>query len=205
MTYKFRRYPDKPIRIGQDHLERMTKEGVWLSSAKMDGWRAKLVHTKDGEFQAWSRHGKRLDTLSDFDPQIIEAFKRLDTPPDSRIDTEWLGRRAGNAEKVSKCGLIGVLKWGGDWLSSEKESKRWERTLELGSRVDGQFLYLPEWSDGDFVEFFQRCQNDPLNEGVVLKHVDSTLVLSIKESVKNQGWYKVKWRDGADGQSPTNW
>ena len=41
-------------------------------------------------------------------------------------------------------------------------------------------------------------------EGIVLKHKKSRLVLDRKESKKNNGWYKVKWRDGADGQTLTD-
>ena len=83
-----KRFPDKPNRMSQDHLDTLDAEGNWIATAKGDGWRTGLIHTLDGEYSAYSRHNKRLDDLTDFDPGILEAFKSLDTPPGTILDTE---------------------------------------------------------------------------------------------------------------------
>jgi hypothetical protein len=202
---RLKRFPDKPHRMSQDNLDKLDEEGGWLATAKGDGWRCELIHTKEGEFVAVSRHDKRLDDLSDFDSRIIEAFKALNTPPDTVIDTEWLRRRAGHASGASGCVVFGILRWGGKWLHRKTESERWEMTKNLP--LDGEFLRLAEFADHGFREFFETLRDDPvrgeLNEGIVLKHEKSRLVLDMKESKKNQLWVKIKWRDGADGQSET--
>lgn len=197
------RFPDKPNRMSQEHLDTLDAEGGWIATAKGDGWRCLLVHTKDNEHQAWSRHDKRLDDLSDFDQRIIEAFKALNTPKDTIIDSEWLRRRAGNNSGANACVVFGILRWGGLWLARKTEVERWEKTKALP--LDGEFLRLAEWADHDFRKFFETLRDDPergeLNEGIVLKHEKSRLVLDLKESKKNQLWVKIKWRDGADGKS----
>lgn len=202
---RLKRFPDKPNRMSQDHLDKLDAEGGWLATAKGDGWRCELIHTKEGEHGGLSRHNKRLDDLTDFDPKIIEAFKAMNSPPDSIIDTEWLRRRAGNLSGASGCVVFGILRWGGKWLHRKTEADRWAQVQELP--LDGVFLRLVEFADHDFRKFFETLRDDPirgeLNEGIVLKHEKSRLVLDVKGSANNQLWVKIKWRDGADGQSET--
>ena len=114
------RYPDKPIRISQDRLDELDN-GQYIATFKRDGWRAVLVRTPEGNHQVWSRHGKRLDTMNDFDPAIIEAFKTLDVPHDTQIDGEWERRRAGNKEGANCVTIFGILRWGGKWMARTSE------------------------------------------------------------------------------------
>ena len=199
------RFPDKPNRMSQDHLDKLDEEGGWLATSKGDGWRCSLIHTKGGEYFAYSRHNKRLDDLHDFDPAIMESFKSLNTPPDTILDTEWIRRRAGNATGASYCSVFGILRWGGKWLHRKTEEERWAQTQAL--ELDGTHVRLADWADHGFRKFFETLRDDPekgpINEGIVLKHKKSRLVLDLKGSVKNQMWVKIKWRDGASGQSET--
>jgi hypothetical protein len=195
------RFPDKPHRISQDQLD-VLDNGQYIATFKKDGWRLILLTTAEGEHQAWSRHGKRMDTHSKFDQGILEAFKAFDTPPLTQIDTEWEAMRQGNKEGVSRCAVFGILRWEKKWLARIPEEERWARTLELP--VDGKFLYIPEHTEEGFRAFFEDSKASYDNEGIVLKHKRSRLVLSRKGSQKNQTWLKIKWRDGADGQTLTD-
>ena len=202
------RHPDKPHRISQSRLEEMD-DGSYIGTYKKDGFRCTLLTTKECEHQAWSRHGNRLDTESDFDPQIIEAFKEIDPPPLSEVDTEWERRRAGNQKGVNRCAVIGLMRWEKKWLAREPEDERWGRTIAMP--WDGKFLYLPESAESGFREFFEKSKecwvdrDEPgENEGIVLKLKKGRLILDRKESKKNQSWYKIKWRDGADGRTLTD-
>jgi ATP-dependent DNA ligase len=203
-----KRYPDKPHRISQERLEELDN-GEYIGTFKKDGWRMILLTTEDGKHQAWSRHNERFDTKPDFAPEIMEAFKALDPPPLTELDTEWERRRAGNRSGVNRCAVISIMRWEKKWLSRTPEEERWAKTLALP--VDGQFLYLPEHAESGFREFFEaskKCWKGPdepgENEGIVLKKKNSTLVLSRRESTKNQSWLKIKWRDGADGCTLTD-
>jgi hypothetical protein len=195
------RLPDKPIRISQDKLDEMDN-GLYIGTFKRDGWRAVLCHTEESEYQVWSRHNKRLDTLPDFDPAIIDAFKELDTPAGTQIDGEWERRRAGNKEGANRVAIFGVLRWDKKWLGRAPEEERWERTLALP--LDGSYLFVPEHAEHGFRDLFERSKEDWANEGIVLKLKKSRLILDRRESKKNNGWYKIKWRDGADGQTLTD-
>lgn len=195
------RFPDKPRRISQSRLEGMDDD-QYIATFKRDGWRAVLVHTPDGKHEVWSRHNTQLDTLSDFAPEILEAFKALNTPPDTQIDGEWERRRAGNREGANRIAVFGILRWKEEWLSRTPEEQRWAKTLELP--LDGQFLFVPDYTESGFREFFELSKKDLANEGIVLKHRKSVLTLSRQGSEKNRGWYKIKWRDGPDGQTLTD-
>ena len=95
-----------------------------------------------------------------------------------------------------------------DKENTETEDQRWSRVLNLP--LDGNLLYVPEYTEVDFLEFFDKSKEcwkskkEPgENEGIVLKHKDSKLVLNRKGSVKNMMWFKVKWRDGPAGTTLT--
>jgi ATP-dependent DNA ligase len=177
-------------------------DGSYIATFKRDGWRGVLFHTPEGQHEVWSRHNERLDTLSDFDPKITEAFKALKTPPDTQIDGEWERRRAGNKEGTNRIAVFGILRWAGEWLSIVPEEQRWVKTLALP--LDGQYLFVPEHTESSFRAFFEDSKKDWANEGIVLKHKKSKLVLSRGDSEKNRGWFKIKWRDGPDGQTLTD-
>ena len=195
------RKPDKPHRISQDQLD-VLDNGQYISTIKKDGWRCVLLTTADGMHQAWSRHGKRLDTHTKFDPSILRAFEKFDAPPMTWIDTEWEAIRQGNKYGISRCMVFGILRWDKKWLARTPEEERWARTLELP--VDGKFLYLPEHTEEGFRAFFEKSKESYDNEGIVLKHKKSRLVLDRKGSKKNALWLKIKWRDGASGQTLTD-
>jgi len=200
-----KRFPDKPNEMSFKYLDILDEPGGWIGTSKGDGWRVALCHNKDRSIEGWSRHNTLLSAYPDFKPEILDAFKSLDTPPDSILDAEWLRRRAGNKTGINACTVWGILRWDGKWLANLEEDERWEMTKGLGLTTDGEFLKLVMSAIDKFKEFFESLRDDPIlgeeNEGIVLKHYKSKLVLSRKESVKNQGHVKIKWRGGADGQS----
>jgi ATP-dependent DNA ligase len=52
-----------------------------------------------------------------------------------------------------------------------------------------------------YFEFFQFSKTLAGCEGIVLKHRDSKFSGSVRKCVDNPLWLKIKWRDGADGQT----
>jgi len=193
------RFPDKPHEMSKSKLDDLDHEGGWIATSKGDGWRCMLIN-QDG-CQAWSRHNKRLDDLNDFNPDIMESFRALETPPGTILDTEWIRRRT--KAKGNFCMLIGILRWGDKWLHRLKEKERFDRLLEL--KIDGQALRQPRHRWHSFGSFFRLLESTDkiIYEGIVLKHQNSRLILNTKESKKNPLWVKIKWRGGADGQRET--
>lgn len=193
------RFPDKPVQVSADMLERIFHDSEYIGTFKRDGFRAVLCHTSDGEYSVFSSSNSRIDRFSDFDPQILEALKQLDLPRGTYLDGEWERRRAGNKEGLNRCAVWGVLRWEGQWLHKIPEEQRWAKTLSL--KLDGKYIYVPAFADTNFRELFNRSKLDCGNEGIVLKHKKSQLVLDTRGTAQNKGWYKVKWRDGPDGQT----
>lgn len=192
------RYPDKPVRCPVSILQSMD-DGQYIGTFKRDGWRVELEKTEVGEHVAFSRHDSRLDTLKDFDPKIMEEFKKLDLPAGTILDGEWERRRAGNKEGANRVAVWGVLKFAGQWLNTVVEEVRWNMILKM--KFDGKYIFVPDHSNSGFVQFFEDSKKDWANEGIVLKHRKSKLILDLKSSANNKGWYKIKWRDGVNGQT----
>jgi hypothetical protein len=61
-------------------------------------------------------------------------------------------------------------------------------------------ISIVPFTTGGYVDFFDFSKTLPGAEGIVLKHKTSRFIGSVRKSVENPMWLKVKWRAGADGQ-----
>jgi ATP-dependent DNA ligase len=86
----------------------------------------------------------------------------------------------------------------GSWIGHHRAIDRFNtlrRQFEQTPRV-----HIVAWTLSDYPEFFEHSKTLPGVEGIVLKRTDSKYIGSVRQSVDNPGWMKVKWREGADGQ-----
>ena len=61
-------------------------------------------------------------------------------------------------------------------------------------------ISIVPFTTGRYQDFFEFSKTLPGAEGIVLKHKTSRFIGSVRKSVDNPMWLKVKWREGADGQ-----
>lgn len=205
------RCPDKPLRISQDSLPGFDQEGGYIGTYKYDGWRC--IIDWDGEDVGFF---SRRDVDSGGPTQhkvceslVAEVRKFLidnGVPPNTRLDAEWLARRTEGPEVIY---IFGIQYLNGEWLGRDIEDLRW--TIVETYKYDQPHVRLADFTRENFTEFFEkiRAKNEGLPEGkqpvegIVLKRVDSKLLGNTKVCKLNQGWFKIKWRDGASGYTPT--
>lgn len=205
------RCPDKPIRTGQDSLPGFDREGGYIATYKYDGWRC--IIDWDGEnVEFYSRRdvesgGPTKHNVCESLVAEVKAFLTdNDIPANTRLDSEWLARRTEGPEEIR---IFGIQYLAGEWLGRDIEDLRW--TIVETYKYRQPHVKLAEFTRENFTEFFEKIKainvdlpegKQPV-EGIVLKRVDSKLSGNLKVGKKNQGWFKVKWRDGASGYTPT--
>ena len=134
------------------------------------------------------------------------AFAENDIPANTRLDSEWRARRTEGPEEIK---IFGIQYLAGEWLGRDIEDLRW--TIVETYKYRQPHVQLAVSTRDNFVEFFENIRDQNIDrpegtqkiEGIVLKRVDSKLSGNLKAGRKNQGWFKVKWRDGASGYGPT--
>ena len=195
-------FPDKPMRMYPHNLAELDAEGKYVGQDKGDGWRVMIIKKARNEpLTLLSRVHKKFDYMS---PEVVEALNMLPIPPYSILDGEWMKRRTRykGPEMVT---LHGAIAWDGIFLKKYGE----ERRIEVVNQFDlpDDWLHAPvrkvKMVFSGFEEFFEETKNHPETEGMVLKRLDAPLILSLRDNENNPAWIKVKWRDGADGQTIT--
>jgi ATP-dependent DNA ligase len=184
------RYPDKPYQRPQTALKDLDRTSDYIATYKYDGWRCLIDISEDVRFL--SRYNKSLPVCKDLKDQVIA----LKLPKGTILDTEWMSRRPGyiGSELLY---LITILKIDGEWLTNKTEIKRWKLCNEIRQTPN---ILIPESSTGNYSLLFEKSKTANMTEGIVLKHVNGTLICDQNSSKKNGMWIKIKWREGDDGQ-----
>lgn len=205
------RTPDKPHRIKQDSLFEFDEDGTYIATAKYDGYRC-IVDWDGSKAACFSRRGSKQGGPTEhpigpyLKEQLQEWLIQNKISPNTRFDGEWLKFR-------TKCDpvivIFGIQYSNSKWIGTEPELVRWELTKSFDYNIPG--IMLAESVESNYSKFFNDLkqrdytinENDWKCEGIVLKHVRSTLVGRLDTSAKNSLWFKAKWRDGASGKIDT--
>jgi ATP-dependent DNA ligase len=184
-------FPDKPVLSSAGVLGDL-KEGDWLATPKMDGWRV-MIEVAADRCVFTTRHQKPCPV----NPVVAaETYGRLrHLPVGTIIDAEWMARRAGDAERFW---FFDLIRHGQEWLRTVPASGR----FGLLSGLAPHDLIVPCCTSG-YADAFEQSKQHPDREGVVLKHRDGRYIGSARQCAINPMMLKCKFRDGADGQKVT--
>jgi ATP-dependent DNA ligase len=187
-------FPDKPTTSSERILPTLSN-GDWLAELKFDGWRT-LVDWDGKRAILTSRHNQTIPASQSLLDEIAQALTQV---PPCALDGEWMGRRDRQPESLW---LFDALAINGQWLGALGAGERFKRFCWLFTSSDpAPRVRLVECVRSGFVDFFHYSKTVRGCEGIVLKHVDSKFIGSVRKCVDNPFWLKVKWRDGADGQT----
>lgn len=190
------RYPDRPVQSSVGILSTL-RDRDWLAQAKYDGWRS-WVEWDGKRALLTSRHEEAIPVSQSLLGEIATALAPL---PPCLLDGEWMGRRDGQPESLWLFDLLAIQ---GEWMGNIGAGERFARFCRLPWPTipdPAPRVKLVECVTSGYVEFFRYSKQLPGCEGIVLKHKDSKFIGSVRKSVDNPLWLKVKWRDGADGQT----
>lgn len=193
-------YPDKPWEQDPRHLDEWDRSGNYVCQQKIDGWRTVIILT-DERIEYVSRHNKSLNR--DVEPEIkkeAEILRKI-FPVQTQLDAEWLSRRSCSKEYNlrPKMFLLDILRYGDTWLLDKKLRDREEILFKNPTNLECIAPPLAA-EPGQFRNFYEAQKKISFSEGVVIKHLDSTIIGNRRECVKNPLIFKVKYRGGADGE-----
>lgn len=196
-------FPDKSYEHSPDSIEKWD-DGNHICQQKGDGWRLEICKGV-GEIAYITRHNK--DYTDKVEPHLKEQMRLIAGYMHGRwqLDAEWLSRRACTNKKTKpKLLVFDVYRYNKKWLLQEPYEFRWTLVQEIIGSVDPALIpdieVVPSAEDGKFVEFYEAQKKIARSEGIVVKHKKSVLLGDRKESKKNPRHYKVKFRQGSDGE-----
>jgi ATP-dependent DNA ligase len=196
-------YPDKPFEHSPASIEKWDN-GDHICQQKGDGWRLEICKGK-GTIAYLTRHN--TDYTAQMEDHLKTQMEIISTvlPDRSQLDSEWLSMRACTNKKTKpKLLLFDVYRYDKKWLLQTYYEERWALLQEILSQIDPALIpdieLVPTAEDGKFVEFYEAQKKLPRSEGIVVKHKKSLLIGSRKESKENPRWFKVKFRQGSDGE-----
>ena len=193
------RFPDKPVDSAPAILTTLA-EGEWLAQLKIDGWRCLIEWEPDGAgLTLTSRHQEPIPASADLRRELTCLLEPQRAP--LLIDAEWTGRRDRQPEGLVLFDLLGLED---EWLGGEGALARFHELRMLGSELgigEGGRIRAVAWTLRDYPAFFEYSRTVPGVEGIVLKRCNSRYVGSVRRSVDNPAWLKVRHRAGEAGQT----
>lgn len=211
--------PNKPIEIFKDRLPNLEN---YIAQQKLDGWRTlitkdsthKIVKSYKNGNVGWAAKEQyfflsRRDISSGgptnipINIDIVDFIDSLNLPDNTMLDAEWLARRT-----IGECPegiyIFDIMWYNNEWLGSKPFKTRFNLLREILESKQNSFVKMPEWTESNYEEFFQKQTKIPYTEGIVLKKLDSTIISDRVKCVKNPAWLKCKWRSGSDGRETFN-
>ena len=188
-------YVDKPMAYGKSALTKFD-DGDWVAGPKHDGWNAQVIYVGEESPIVISRDNKELDISSELRDEVQE----LDLPVGTILNGEWVKRRRkGQREYLYIFDLLSLSLVDGrfDYVREMPFIERYGWVQENVQEAD--ILKISPIYETGFVDLFEKAQEDPDNEGLVLKLKDFELILARTSCKKNPDMLKVKWRDGPGG------
>lgn len=214
------RLPDKPTEFFLPALEEMDikERGKYIATQKLDGWRLLIVkdsiHKIVKSFKGstnWAR-GKNKDlfflsrrgtnkggpTNISVCEEIVEQVEKIDLTDQSMLDSEWLERRTKD-DGIHECVFLLDYMWkSDDWLGNDPHQVRVDLLGKIP--IDNDWIRRPEFVTENYVDFYEKQKALSWTEGIVLKHVNSTIIGDDIECKKNPLWIKVRYRAGDTGR-----
>jgi ATP-dependent DNA ligase len=176
-------YPCKPnpLAVDSPFLDELDKDVRWIGEIKKNGWRC-LVHRERG-LTLWTRH-KTIIT------EPLEALRDslMAVPDNCMLDGELLHFRTQDIKGVLY--LFDILVHKGRQITELPLADRRKILEEVAAKLTGIEL-ARQVRVGKKALYYSAIET-PVNEGIVLKKLDSKYLFSEKRCPQNPFWLKVK-------------
>jgi ATP-dependent DNA ligase len=183
-------YPCNPNEIKCDSplFEALDNDAEWIAEIKKNGWRCEVAKGED-TLELWTKHNTTVKQggLDD----IKDAL--FDLPEDTVLDGELITfkRIKGQADGLY---LFDVLKYRGEPLWNKPYFER-RGLLEIimKEHLSGcERIELAQPQIENKVKLYWDSISTPVNEGIVLKKIDSVYPIGYNANRINPFWLKVK-------------
>lgn len=194
-------YPPQPTRLWPNAplFKRLDNDPNWIGEIKMNGWRLE-IHKENDKLLFYNRHGTIIDINSDI---FLPKFAKV--PNDSILDGELVHFRTKDTK--NKIVLWDVMFWAGrdirKCILDERRSflNAFEKDDYLSVGNDDILLQsIPpsvtqiKTQKTNLIKFYETVikRNSPLEEGIVIKNINSPYESSLKRTFDTAQWFKIK-------------
>jgi hypothetical protein len=183
-------YPCKPnpLSINSPYLDVLDRDKNWIAEVKKNGWRC-VVEKDKGMLTLWTGHTKNI--ISQPFTALRETFKCL--PDGTMLDGEMIFTNR-IKDIPDAFYLFDILYWEGKDITLQPFHKR-RTTLELIYKdylCNCAEIELAKQVQVGKKKLYEQSIGCPLNEGIVLKRLDSDYKTNTKSGQQNPMWLKVK-------------
>ncbi|MGA2108320.1 MAG: hypothetical protein ABSH25_11840 [Syntrophorhabdales bacterium] len=182
MNYYF---PCKPNRLSatSNLFNRLDNDTGWIAEVKKNGWRC-LAYKEGGALTLWTRHHT---TINDLLPELRGLLTKV-LPDRCVLDGELLQNRTKGVKGVYYVFDLLMLE-GAPTTGLPLWNRR--QLLEATVTPTGAIELAVQYRIGK-VKLYHDSIEGEANEGIVLKHIDSTYNASESRCLQNPYWLKVK-------------
>ena len=156
---------------------------TWIGEKKINGWRCCIF--RENRVYLMTRH----NTFVKEPMEELKAYILQTVPKDTILDGELIHYRTKTDKK--RYYLFDILMLKGKLLNKLPLSER-RKILEDTIKEPPDFMELSQWVRIGKKNLYYQSINNDLNEGIVLKKLDSVYPLSDRKCAENPFWIKVK-------------
>jgi bifunctional non-homologous end joining protein LigD len=178
-------YPCKPNEISANsrYFEQLDNDVRWIAEVKKNGWRC-LADKEAGSFVLWTRHKTFIvDPLKDLRSALLSML-----PNNTRIDGELINNRTKDVKGIYY--VFDILVYKGETLFNLPLRER--REILEGAIKPLPFIELAQQFTTGKKELYSKAILNEVNEGIVMKKLDSRYLASQTRCPQNPYWLKVK-------------
>jgi ATP-dependent DNA ligase len=201
------RHPDSPVKVSVAFLQELDRQpaGTWIGSVKLDGFR-RVADNTSGRWEYQARHTKG-PAARKMPDSLVKEFEGLPWPEGLCLDTEYLGLRCVDHLKGShSLHVFDVLTFNNTWLGNWPYCERLALLHEMYGNLFAHLIdtdadeitnihYIPTQCNPGLVEMFEAQKQNPLSEGIVVRHKDSKLVGGFNGCKNGDRMYKIRYRE----------
>ena len=180
-------YPIKPNRIDKDSefFKELDNDEKWIAEVKKNGWRTEAYKYETGDLKLWTRNHTPLE-ISHFHEILMSV------PKGTLIDGEGVFCRPKNWPKHYFIFDILFYKNKPLYNLPLSERRKYLEDLYHNYLTNSEIIELSKWQVKNKIQFFEDNSNDELNEGIVIKRLDSKYPISYNKTMVIPQWIKVR-------------
>jgi len=185
-------YPPQPKRIWPEssYFKRLDRSPLWAGEIKYNGWR--LLLNKNDKLNLFNRHA----TIIDINPTIFEsAFKKV--PKNTVFDGELVEFRTTELKNIIV--FWDCMFWDGKDLrqlplSERRKYLKFDLAPEILTTTSHPQIFRTQQFKTGLIDLYNKIvtRNDPVEEGLVIKKIDSPYSWHHSRKVEIDDWIKVK-------------
>ena len=178
----------KPIDLHSEYFNKLDSDTSWIAGVKKNEWRADVYHDENG-IVLWT---KRQTILHDALPELRKELAEM-IPRNTIVDGGLIEKRT--KETKGKYYAFDLIMLEGKLLTDRPLEER--RAMLDRFLFDTEHIEVEKWVQIGKKNLYYQSIEGELNEGIVIKKLNSKYYASYRACQDNPFWIKVKKPENA--------